>query len=201
MCKNFKLRSGSPRPGSREKLLYFIGLSVLIIVLLFIAVFFYLPANYYKDPAQERELEANIKNYVAEAVNSADNVLLAASAEPGSDEITLTMRKITDLASFVKKSKRPVLLAIRELGNGRAEPVIEPLLEDLAEKYYRKLYVVLVDPDQKDDFLENLDFRYVPTFYLWQSGIIKAEISGYTDQALQELQQKVQEITLSNQNH
>ncbi|KXB40911.1 thioredoxin family protein [Amygdalobacter nucleatus] len=175
--------------------LFWSGFAVIfLIAATFLITLLILPADLYNDKAETAAIETALREDVGSKVTSGDNLLLLACYKKKSDTIELTYRKLNDLAHFVHTAKRPVLMAVREQTNKFANPIINPYLEDLAEKYYKQIYVVLVEPDQATEFMRKLEFKYIPTFYLWEKGEIKAEVNGFKDEALAEFTEKVEAI-------
>lgn len=174
---------------------FWYGLAVLLVIsATFLIYLLAMPADFYYDQAQAASIEAAIKDDIGTKVTSGDNVLLLAGYKKDTEIVELTYRKINDLEHFIKNAKRPVLMAVREQTNQFANPIINPYLEDIAEQYYRKLYVVLVEPDQDTEFMRKLEFKYTPTFYLWQQGQVKLETSGFKEESLADFKKKVEAL-------
>lgn len=185
-----KIVNSSTNKGSR---LFWYGLVVLVLICAtFLITALIIPADFYYDRSQAAAIDSEITEYIGEKVSAGDNLLLLGCYKKDIDSVELTYRKIKDIDHFMSKVKRPVLVAVREQTNRFANPVINPFLEDIAEQFYKKIYVILVEPEQESDFVRNLEFKYVPTFYFWQDGKIKAEISGFKDADLADFKQKVE---------
>lgn len=179
----------------RKSNAFWYGLAILLVICAFFLIsLLIMPANRYYDRAQEAAIDTEIKSDIGTKVSSDDNILLLASYKKETDTVELTYRKIYDLAHFIQTVKRPVVMAVREQTNKFANPVINPYLEDLAEQYYKEIYVVLVEPEQESEFIKKLEFRYIPTFYLWQNGQIKHETSGFKEESLADFKEKVEAL-------
>lgn len=180
---------------SQKSNAFWYGLAILLLICAFFLIsLLIMPANRYYDRAQEAAIDTEIKADIGTKVSSGDDILLLASYKKETDTVELTYRKIHNLAHFIQTVKRPVVMAVREQTNKLANPVINPYLEDLAEQYYKELYVVLIEPEQENEFVKKLEFRYIPTFYLWQNGQIKHEMSGFQEESLADFKKKVEAL-------
>lgn len=180
--------------GKKTRLYAVIFLGCLLAGFFFFALIaLLLPAGDKQVPGHKHDaLPPVLENLLDDVVSSGDNLLLLTGYDRTLDSVSLDYRKVNDLEKFVTAADLPIVILIREQGRNGSE-VINPYVEDLAEKWRGQLYVLLVEPDQKSDFLDSLDFRYLPTFYLLIDKKPVLEVNGYRDEDLAAFSQALEE--------
>lgn len=200
-CKNLQRKEQVAGKSKKwQPFLWAFALIFLLSFVIFSIILLTMPANNKVVSGHRHDaLPAELEPYVADVATSGDNLLLMTGYDEEVDSVSIDYLQVSDLEQFISKCKLPIVLLIREQGQ-RGKDIINPYIEDLAETWRKQLYVILVEPDQKSEFLSTLDFRYLPTCYLLLNKEVKKEINGYSQENLAAFSKAVADLLGSKSN-